>query len=845
MKFLTSTDRLKNNILLVFFYLFFALNSFAQPGNDACSNATPLPCGTNALAGTTIGSISETSPGCVSNFGVWYTFVGDGNSNTITVQNVSLDTEMALFTGSCGSLALVGCLDASGASDPEIYNFTASLSTTYYLYIGYYSTGSTTGNFTVSRECLTPPTNDLCANATPLPCGTNALPGTTINSVSETSPGCVSNYGVWYTFTGDGNNNMITVQNVSLDTEMALFTGSCGSLTSVGCLDASGASDPEIYDFVAAFGVTYYLYIGYFGSGTTTGDFTVSRECFPPPINDACADATILPCGTNAMTGTTSGAVPETSPGCVSDYGVWYTFDGDGNSNVITVQNVSLDTEMALFTGSCGSLTNVTCLDAVGASNPETYNFVATLGTTYYLYIGYFEPGTTTGDFTVTRSCFPPPANDLCADATPLPCGTNALAGSTTASISETSPGCVSNFGVWYTFTGDGDVTTITTQNVSLDVEFELFSGSCGSLTSITCEDAVGASNPEVYTFSTTNGLTYYIYVGYFDTGSTTGDFTISRACSAASTADCAGATQICNDQTFSANSDGYGLVQELNSSNYGCFAGGTSTGEDQSSWYYFQAAIDGVVEFTINPSNPATDYDFIIWGPNSNCATLGSPIRCNAAGTQGLTGMVTTHPVNGTPVTNTTSAPGFSSSVWIQSMPVVAGEIYIMMIENFTVNSDPFTLDWDIVPGLLNCTPISLPVEFGSMWIEKIGNNDVIYWNTISEYNSNYFIIERSSDNQNWSYVASVPASNNSTTEQQYSYKDEYYERNHINYYRLSQTDIDGTSKMLRMASVDNRENASEILRIIDLSGRIVNSDYRGIVIIQYTDGSTIRILQ
>ena len=127
------------SILFLLINLFtFSTPLLAQPSNDVCSNATALPCGTSALAGTTIAAVSETSPGCVSNFGVWYTFTGDGNPNTITVQNVSLDTEMALFTGSCGSLTNVTCLDASGAFDPEIYNFTATLSTTYYLYIGYY-----------------------------------------------------------------------------------------------------------------------------------------------------------------------------------------------------------------------------------------------------------------------------------------------------------------------------------------------------------------------------------------------------------------------------------------------------------------------------------------------------------------------------------------------------------------------------------------------------------------------------------------------------------------------------------------------------------------------------------
>ncbi|MBN2668438.1 MAG: T9SS type A sorting domain-containing protein [Bacteroidales bacterium] len=124
------------------------------------------------------------------------------------------------------------------------------------------------------------------------------------------------------------------------------------------------------------------------------------------------------------------------------------------------------------------------------------------------------------------------PANDLCTNATALPCGTTSLAGTTVNTTSNTDPsGCASAYGVWYTFTGDGNETTISSTAV-FDHEMVIFSGSCGSLTNITCRDVALSGGTETYTFTTTVGLDYYVYIANWSTSSTTtGTFTISRSC--------------------------------------------------------------------------------------------------------------------------------------------------------------------------------------------------------------------------------------------------------------------------------------------------------------------------
>lgn len=700
-----------------------------------------------------------------------------------------------------------------------------------------------------SAIVLAQPSNDACSNAINLPCGTTNMAGTTVGTVSETSPGtCVGNYGVWYTFVGNGFSTTISVTS-PMDIGVSFKFGSCGSLTNITCIDGPGAGGTETYTFTPTNGTTYFVYVAYWSTGTTTNTFTISRTCVFPPPNDDCANATPLPCGTTNLAGTTVASVSEPSPGtCVGNYGVWYTFVGSGFSTSLSVTS-PMDIGVSIKSGTCGSLTNIACVDGPGAGGTETYTFTPSNGTTYYVYVAYWSTGTTTNTLTISLTCTIPPTNDPCASATSLPCGTSNLAGTTVGSVSETAPsgcsGAITNYGVWYTFVGDGDITTITVQETGgFDTGVGIYSGSCGALTNLNCLDAVGASNPEIQSFPTTSGVTYFIYVSYFDTGSSlTGTFVISRTCSEPSAQDCPGAVQICNDQSMSGNSAGFGN-QELNSSNFGCFSGGISEEEDQSSWYFFQATTNGTLEFILN-SDPGVDYDFIIWGPNKSCASLGTPIRCDASEVDQETGMVTLNPYTLAPVTNTSSAPG-ATSTWIQSLPVQTGEVYILMINNFTANNTPFGLDWTFsVPNLLNCTPISLPIEFGNFQGYKKQHFNQLLWSSLSEHGNAFYSIERSSNGNHWQTIHEEQGSLNSISTLTYQYLDDNFVKDQLNYYRLSQTDIDGFRTELEIISIDNRSASNSVVRRINMLGQVVDENYKGLVILEFEDGTILKVVQ
>jgi hypothetical protein len=98
------------------------------PANDICTNATALPSDGLVTLGTTTDATAETEfRACLvdSVVGVWYTFVGTGNSMTVSTCNnlTSFDTVLAVYNDGCVTETCFGegsndlaCADNSLAS---------------------------------------------------------------------------------------------------------------------------------------------------------------------------------------------------------------------------------------------------------------------------------------------------------------------------------------------------------------------------------------------------------------------------------------------------------------------------------------------------------------------------------------------------------------------------------------------------------------------------------------------------------------------------------------------------------------------------------------------------------
>jgi len=129
-------------------------------------------------------------------------------------------------------------------------------------------------------------------------------------------------------------------------------------------------------------------------------------------------------------------------------------------------------------------------------------------------------------------------------------------------------------------------------------------------------------------------------------------------------------------------------------------------------------------------------------------------------------------------------------------SVNAVAASGYLQ--SNTTTQFGPFTLS---SVGLLTLNP--LPVELLAFQAECSNKVDVeLSWATATEQNNDYFTLERSTDGSIFEQVGWVQGAG--TTNQLTNYT--YYDReamNGVNYYRLTQTDFDGTSERLKTISV------------------------------------------
>jgi subtilisin-like proprotein convertase family protein len=304
-------------------------------------------------------------------------------------------------------------------------------------------------------------------------------------------------------------------------------TGGCGS----GSPIQSGSTAGTSVNLTGLTANTLYTYCvrsvcsGPVNSGWNSGTFSTI-------VNDDCSGAITINCG-QTINATTTGALTDAVATCVTTLntasGVWYKFVGDGLNSTLSLCGSGYDTKIGVFTGTCGGLVCVTGNDDFCGLQSQV-SFPTVIGTTYYVLVTGF--GTSSGNFTLTRSCASPLPNDLCSGAININCGQTITGNTTTATTDATATTCGTTLntapGVWYSFTGDGSNVTLSLCGSSYDTKIGVYSGSCGALVCVTGNDDFCGLQSQV-AFPTVNGTTYYILVTGF--ASESGSFTLNRSC--------------------------------------------------------------------------------------------------------------------------------------------------------------------------------------------------------------------------------------------------------------------------------------------------------------------------
>lgn len=371
-----------------------------------------------------------------------------------------------------------------------------SMSTTYYWrVVPRNCTGTATGCATWSFSTVVPPANDDCANATsisslPYSSGTQS----TVNSTddlpaSTTGCGGTSAKNVWYKVTGTGCTFTASTDATAtnFDTEIHVYSGSCGSLTEVACNDDGGSiyNLASVISFATNLGTDYYISIGYYTTGTTTGNYELLLTAGAPltPTVSISSSPSVIFCG-SGPTSTTFTATA--TNGGTSPVYTWYLngsqVQSGSSANYTLSSPVNGDQVYCVLTSNAGCITTTTATSGV-----MTITYLPT-----------------------------PPSNNNCNGAIALTMGsfTNGTTGCATASGQAVCSGTADD-DVWYSFTA-----TSAVHNISLNCQSgfngvaQIYSGSCTGLTQLACMDNAGSGLNEYYSLSgLTIGNVYYVRV--------------------------------------------------------------------------------------------------------------------------------------------------------------------------------------------------------------------------------------------------------------------------------------------------------------------------------------------
>ena len=772
-----------------------------QPANDDPCGATALTVNTSCstVAATTLGSTGTSgvpAPGCATYVtgDVWFSFVAPstGVANIQTTAGTLTDNGVALYsaTACAGTFTLIECDDNDGAgSMGDVLRTGLTPGTTYYVRVWGKSSASGTFNICVWAPPPPPANDEPCAAVALTMNGScSSIAATNVSATSTAgipAPGCSTYSGgdVWFSFVAPstGATNIETTAGSMTNNAIALYsaTACAGTFTLIECDDNDGAgSMGSIFRTGLTPGQTYYVRV--WGNSGVTGTFNICTWYTIPPVNDDPCDAIALTPGSSCsfasystINGTATPAIPIPGCGAAPNTDVWFSIVAPANENFVLriTPGTMVDPAMALYSASAcgGTFTLMECDDNDGPGAGAILSFSPgdlVAGETYYLRVWSGSGGTGTFNLCANTA----PSTGDCFYVLRLYDSFDNGWGGSTVSIKVGAAAAVA-----YTITNGAQETYYIPFNN-------------GDLIQVTYA-SVGGNQGQI---------SYYLQLGagiLYNGGPTPATGLVFAAvgnCTplAPPTSDCAGGTTLCSGVAFNGSPANTGIQADLNIANRGCL----SSDERQGNWYHFSPSVSGTIAMTIAPTNVTDDYDFAIWGPFGSpaCPPPSAPFRCSYSGTTGNTGLR---------AAASDLSEGAAGDKWVAPMTVLVGEVYSLYISNYSRSGLAFNLTWQLTNGAsLDCNV--LPVELLSF--NGHADQEVVQleWITASESGSSHYEVERSFDGYTFHTIGQVDAAGTSYTTLDYAFVDPQPLRG-VNYYRLKQVDLDGTTDISDVVAV------------------------------------------
>jgi hypothetical protein len=458
--------------------------------NDECAGAAQLTVRSAQVVQRPVSEFAsigatQSLAACAGNAGdsdddVWYKFTATAATQHL-VYNLLNEVEPVIqwYSGTCGGLTSLACdaTKATGLTPGQEYR------------IRLHSEGATSTLRMLADVCESA-TNDECSGAIPIAV---ALTGeepeevgiSTRYSTGSAVPCDPRNSDVWLSFVAPTTG--ITI--VSTNSESAaIYSGNCGSLT---CVDDNALNSPWNVTGLTP-GTSYFLKLG---ENITFRESTIRLMALP--TNDECSGAVALDVqpyqsGEDFVHGHTGGAATGVQA-CnnTQPRDVWYSFTATAAQHYVnlepTISNSSLFSQV--LSGSCGALTSIICDEDNDEANPLRVSGL-TPGEGYFVRVYSNSNNTTAFRIGITEGM----VNDECVGALPLQMlSPDQIAGQrveNTRHATISTGSCAQNVpDLWYTFTATDDEATFVAayEGSNVTAYTELFSGTCGSLTSLGC----------------------------------------------------------------------------------------------------------------------------------------------------------------------------------------------------------------------------------------------------------------------------------------------------------------------------------------------------------------------
>lgn len=408
------------------------------------------------------------------------------------------------------------------------------------------------GSTCTPNTCPVVPANDNCSGATQVFNGATNI--TNVGATDGTVPGASCTVGgianfrrdVWYTYTATCTGNLTvdlcaTTGSVT-DTVLAMYTGTCTSLTEFACDDDACTGNPagDLSRIVTQVtqGNTYFIRVGTWG-GNAPGPMVLTIGCVVLN-NDFCTDATTLTLGA-AVNGNLATATQDSAPSCNGvgvTKGHWYTITSATDQTLTAStcgsdQNQGFDARLSVYCGlSCTSLFCVAASNSDSCGLFEQVSWCAKAGQQYWVLV-HTDDAAGEGDYNLVvnggASCsifaactFP---GDECVSALTVVEGNNANLSNMgmTNSLGLGATTCLSE----EEFTRDGWWNFTPTQTASytfnlcastqanFDSVIAIYSGTCSNLVNIACnDDACMGAGRSLVTVALTAGTQYKVRIG-------------------------------------------------------------------------------------------------------------------------------------------------------------------------------------------------------------------------------------------------------------------------------------------------------------------------------------------